>query len=117
MSVILQIGNFGVAQGWGGTQYIAVTNSGSENVKDVFLKVLDTAVYDTLNVDTSTAWQNCLNAYPPSKIDTYETNIGGGLKYTIPAGTTRYLYFTIAVKVGAPIQVNNLVCYWQYITY
>lgn len=115
MSVILQIGNFGVAQGWSGVTDINVTNSGTENVKEIYLKIIDNSVYETLTALVGSGqWNDCLNVFTSDFLRFYS---GATYVNFLPASTTYTLKFTLAVNAGAPIQTNNLVCYWEYITY
>jgi len=118
MSVILQIANFSVSQGWDHKIYLAFTNSGDENINHLFLKIDDSTVFETLETHGPDGQSSCLNAFTTGRLYTYTNASGGGSGTTIPASSTRYIYFIdMHVKADAPIQVNNLVCSWQYVTY
>ena len=118
MSVILQIATFIVSQGWNGKHHIAITNSGDENIDDIFIKIIDSSVFDALELHGPDGQSSCLNTFTADTIYTYTTEDGAGVATTIPASSTRYIYFiVIDVKDAAPIQDNPLVCYFQYRVY
>lgn len=118
MSVILQIGNFTVSQDWSGQLRILITNSGDENVKNVRLKVVDSEVFTSLNILAGGGtWQTCLNDFQSWNTRFYTAEEGGSVGFLLPSGTSYWVDFKPTIKVDAPIQENNLVCYWQYIVY
>ena len=118
MSVILQIQDFGVAQGWSGRIRRSVTNSGDDNIENVMLKVIDTSVFTKLEaIGEAGPDYNCLNVFSGDQIRMFTTVGGSTWDLKIPASGTRYISFDITIKNDAPIQEHQLVCYWQYTVY
>ena len=119
MSVILQLGELTVSQGWDDFTAIAITNSGDENIQKVYIKVTDTAVFDVLKFEAyaGVGPQSALNQYIPYRLRIYTTDALATYYDYLPASTTRYLRLTATVKDAAPIQTHNLVNTWKYICY
>jgi hypothetical protein len=115
MSVILTLEDFGASQGWSGEGYRTLTNSGTENVRNIQLKVLDSAVFTVLAVAAENGavhQETCLNVFNADDIKNYTDG-----NKNFPGSTTKNIYMYYTVKGDAPIQVNDLVCYWQYEIY
>jgi len=115
MTVVLTLESFGASQGWSGASYRTLTNSGTENVRNLQLKVVDSAVFSVLAIaadNGATHSETCLNVFNADYIRNY-TN---GDK-NFPAGTSKNVYMYYTVKGDAPIQVNDLACFWQYEIY
>jgi hypothetical protein len=117
MSVIIQLATFTAAQGWYGTFYNNVTNSGNENVENIKLKVVDSAVYNTLTiVDHNGTFRNCLNSFNDEFLRIFDLS-GAEYSAKLAAGTTKRVRFTMNIKAAAPVQVHNLTCDFTYTVY
>ena len=107
MSVILQIANFAASRSWSGYPTLAITNSGDENAKNLYLKVTDSSVFTVLKHHHQYGYSNCLNVF--------------GSAYVWPlnfaAGTSVDVIFNTTIKGDAPIQVHHLTCDFQYEVY
>ena len=110
MSVILDISDWVVSKGWSGTAYVSVTNSGTENVRDVYLKITDSVVFSTLEVFGQFGFQNALNAYTSNRIQF------AGDEYLL-AGATEAVWWNFVIKLDAPIKVHNFQCDWTFTVY
>ena len=114
MSVILTLADVIWTQGYGPIAVnVNITNSGTENIKNVQIKVTDSVVFDALTARAG-LFVNCLNVFSTSSLRFYEN---GGYNFELPAGQTKRMMFNIEVKPGAPVQVHNLTCDFQYEVY
>lgn len=115
MSVILQLQAFTASQGWSGAGYRTLTNSGTENARNVKLKVTDSLVFTALAiaaVNGAAHSASCLNVFNADYIKNYTEG-----NKNFPAGTTKNVYMYYTIKAAAPIQVHNLTCDFQYEVY
>ena len=109
MSVIITIADKNWTQGYTtGTIYVPFTNSGTESVKNVRLKVVDSVVFQTLQQFYGSSWYSCLNTYGDF------LNFTGG---TLPAGQTKSAQLRAVIKAAAPIQTHNIQCFFGYEAY
>lgn len=114
MSFILQLGSVIWSQSFSsGAIAIPITNSGTENVTAVKLKVIDSLVFTSLSVGCLGGYRNCLNTFTASKLNF----INGVSSFNLEAGQTRNLQYSVAVKAGAPVQVHNIACDFTYEVY
>lgn len=130
MAVELQIVNFpALSQGWSGYVTAKLANTGTENVRNVKVKVVDTLVFDVLKICSAFwtgAYWNCVNCgtgYPEFSSDCLNIYSGylcnrDSLDRNFPAGATHSLgFYTLTVKADAPVQVNTLSTFFQFEVY
>lgn len=113
MSVELQIIEVpAISRGWTGNITCKLKNSGTENVTEVHLKVIDAVIYSALRIHAPSGEENCLNVFSGSIIETdYSSK-------NFPAGTERTIFFdTYNIKADAPIDVHNVSTHFQYEVY
>ena len=111
MSVILTLADVIVTQGFNSSAWnVTLTNTGTEGVKNntLKIKVTDSVIFDELKARVGLSYPNCLNTF--MSIPFTFGNIA-------PNGGSKLVTFTVDVKAGAPIQVHNLTCDYQYEAY
>lgn len=109
MTLVLDIGSLTLARGAGSNGPVSLTNSGPEDISNIFFRVNDTVVFRALNALTyGFGWRNCLNTY--SNILAFV-----GHTHALPANTTYQMSLMWVVKNDAQIEDNNIECECRWI--
>lgn len=101
-----------VTQLWEGNLYAKLKNSGDENVKNVTTKIVDSVIYEYMQIRTLVGTRNCLNVFNTSYIRNMDD-----ANANFPAGTEKTIYFPLKVKADAPINVHDVPTHFIYEVY
>jgi hypothetical protein len=116
MSVELQVIDFPVmSQGWWGTIEANIKNTGTENVENVYLKVVDPGmvVFSSINVYYDLTHNvSCRNAFSSQTIHNFDDN-----NKKFPAGSTKQIKFSVVIQDDAPVAIHTLSTFFKYAVY
>lgn len=115
MSVELQIINIPpVSQGQEENYFtVKLKNSGNENVTNVKLKVIDSAIFSALAIEPGGTGSSCLNVFTTRSIFNKQAS-----NYNFPAGTEQNMGFVhYHVKADAPVDVHDIASHFMFTVY
>jgi len=116
MSVILQLGDVTWSQGFDSWCVGTITNSGTENVKNIKIKVTDSSVFDKLRMWWAANWDSD-HTVDVLNVWSYKIIYISNTHPNLAAGATKSVKFAPVVKAGAPAHVHNIPCEFQYEVY
>ena len=116
MTVVLEIIDIPpVSQGYTGDNIEAkLENSGTENVKNVDIKVIDAVIYTAISIYIGAGGTpyTCLNTFTGYYIHNFDDS-----NNNFPAGTTKLVKFYIVTKADAPVAINDVSTHFTFEVY